>query len=282
MPAPSASALAGAPHFARLRALSLQMGVEAVACERRLDANYTGRSHWYHLKTTLHCYSGRLPASYSMHKTDADGFSELWPTTFLRRKIANTDVANEALLELILAQEAARQDMTVDYAAGNLFANPAPATDWLKQCINKTVADYFKKLSIDYNIEWSLQGWANINRFGDYHNLHNHPHSYLSGTYYIAVPDPAGNVPEQISGSRSDLNPGAISFYDPRPQANMTAIRGDGQIDPEIRIQPEPGLMLLWPSFMHHLVHPNLSEELRVSVSYNVLLNNVHQYLPDN
>ena len=60
----------------------------------------------------------------------------------------------------------------------------------------------------------------------------------------------------------------------------MGAISGDGQIDPELRIVPEPGLILLWPSFLHHLVHPNLSEDARVSVSFNVLLKNTERYLP--
>ena len=88
-------------------------------------------------------------------------------------------------------------------------------------------------------------------------------------------------VPQKYNtGVRSDLNPGAISFYDPRPQANMGAIKGDGQIDPEYRVQPVPGLMLLWPSFLHHLVHPNLSDELRISVSFNVMLNRKDSYLP--
>ncbi len=206
---------------------------------------------------------------------NGDGFFDLWPTSFLRRKLENTAAANETLLGFILQQEKSRQDMTVDYSSDNLFAHSAPAIDWLKQCINKTVADYFKKLPINYDIKWSVQGWANINRHGDYHSLHNHPHSYLSGTYYIKVPDARG-------GSRSDLNPGAISFFDPRPQANLTAIMGDGQIDPEFRVQPEPGLMLLWPSFLHHLVHPNLSDDIRVSVSYNVLLKDVQRYLPHN
>lgn len=224
-----------------------------------------------------------------VRKTDDDGFSELWPTIFLRRKLENTEAANDALLALILEAEASRSDMTVDYSAANLFADSAPATDWLKQCINKTIADYFKRLSIDYDIEWSIQGWANINRSGDYHNLHNHPHSYLSGTYYVQVPHSYGNQQANnqkasnqngSSARRSDLNPGAISFFDPRPQANMTAIGGDGQIDPELRIQPEPGLILLWPSFLHHLVHPNLSDDLRISVSFNVLLKNTHAYLP--
>lgn len=210
-----------------------------------------------------------------MHKTDNDGFTELWPTTFLRRSLGNTDAANESLLALILEAEASRDDMTVEYASENLFSRSEPAIEWLKQCINKTVADYFKKMAVSYDVEWSIQGWANVNRIGDYHNLHNHPHSYLSGTYYIAVPDS-----NEKTRGRSDLNPGAISFFDPRPQANMTAVAGDGQIDPEYRILPKPGMLLLWPSFLHHLVHPNLSEELRVSISFNVLLKNTADYLP--
>ena len=71
---------------------------------------------------------------------------------------------------------------------------------------------------------------------GDYHNLHNHPHSWLSGTYYVSVPNQ-----EEADVFRSDLNPCAISFFDPRPQANMNSIRNDGQVDPEFRILPNNG-----------------------------------------
>ncbi len=209
-----------------------------------------------------------------MENEQDDGFSRLWPTTFFQRKIDNADPANQALLSLILQAESSREDMTVDYTSENLFAASVPVLDWLKQCINQSVGGYLKNVGIGYDVDWSLQGWANVNRRGDYHNLHNHPHSYLSGTYYVQVPV------LQEAGSRSDLNPGAISFFDPRGQANMNAILGDGQIDPELRIQPEAGLILLWPSFLHHLVHPNLSDELRVSVSFNVVLKNGDQYLP--
>ena len=60
---------------------------------------------------------------------------------------------------------------------------------------------------------------------GDYHNLHNHPHSWLSGTYYV-------NVPDQTDAEifRNDLNPASISFFDPRPQANMNSIKNDNRL----------------------------------------------------
>ena len=128
---------------------------------------------------------------------------------------------------------------------------------------------------LDYPVDWTLHGWANINRLGDYHDPHNHPHAYLSGTYYVAVPESRAALK-----SRADVRPGRITFYDPRGAANMTAIRGDGQIEAEYTVAPEAGMILLWPAFLQHFVHPNLSEEERVSISYNVMLKWSDAYLP--
>ena len=46
----------------------------------------------------------------------------------------------------------------------------------------------------------------------------------------------------------------------------------DGQFNPEYRRLPMPAELFLWPSFLHHLVHPNLVDEPRVSISFNVVL----------
>jgi hypothetical protein len=72
--------------------------------------------------------------------------------------------------------------MTADYLGGDLFAHPHPALAWLKTCLDRAVLDYARHTGVGYDLDWRLQAWPNINRFGDYHNLHNHPHSWLSGT----------------------------------------------------------------------------------------------------
>lgn len=207
---------------------------------------------------------------------DNDGFTQLWPTLFLQRQMPSADIANQALLQFLMAQDELQAQMTTDYRQQNLFEQTHPAIQWLHQCINKTIADYLKKSGVSVSLQWQLQGWANINRKGDYHNLHNHPHSYLSGTYYV-------NMPEQpvSARQRDDISPGDISFFDPRPQANMSAIAGDPQIDPEHRVTPAPGMLLLWPSFVHHAVHPNFSEQARVSVSFNVVLRRSDALVPE-
>ena len=202
-------------------------------------------------------------------------FSALWPTTFLEDSLPGAKDANILLVEMIEEMDAGAADMTTDYLQGNFLGNSHPVVVWLKDCINVSINDYTKNLGIDYKMDWHVQAWPNVNRFGDYHNLHNHPHSWLSGTYYVQVPTDMG----QREG-RSDLNPGAISFFDPRAQANMLAVKGDGQVEAEHRVMPEPGMLLIWPAFVHHLVHPNLSKENRISVSFNVVLNWRDSYLP--
>ena len=166
--------------------------------------------------------------------------------------------------------------MTTNYLAGNLLTLENPAVQWLKDCINKTVIDYLRHAGMDYPINWQLQGWANVNRLGDYHDAHNHPHAYLSGTYYVAVPDGQAEI-----GTRRDLRSGRITFYDPRGAVNMTAIKRDPNIEAEHTVDPKAGMILLWPAFLNHFVHPNLSQEPRISISFNVVLKWSDDYLPE-
>jgi len=209
-------------------------------------------------------------------RPDAEGFLSLWPTVILERRLPGHEPANKVLADLVLALDADRADMTTDYLAGNLMATEHPAIDWLRQCVNKTVGDYFARAGMTYPIDWTVQGWANVNRLGDYHDLHNHPHSYLSGTYYVQVPTDIATP-----RNRPDVRPSRITFYDPRgAAANMIAIRDDPYIEAEYTVDPAPGTLLLWPAFLYHYVHPNLSETPRISISFNIVLKWRDDYLP--
>ena len=137
-----------------------------------------------------------------MAEQQSDGFETLWPTVFLRRALPGHEIANQALAAYILDLDRKNKDLTTDYLGGNLMADEHPTVAWLRECVNRTVADYFRQLGMDYQIDWSLHGWANVNRLGDYHDPHNHPHSYLSGTYYVQVP--TDRAPLQ---SRKDARP---------------------------------------------------------------------------
>jgi uncharacterized protein (TIGR02466 family) len=208
------------------------------------------------------------------HDSNA-GFRRLWPTVIMERVIPDHDAPNRALLALVERLEREHPDLTTEYRDGDFLACGDAAAAWLARCINVSVRDYFVHLGMEYDLRWTLHAWPNVNRLGDYHDYHNHPRAYLSGTYYLQTPTDTA-----LERGRRDLRPGRISLYDPRATANMTAIRGDPYVEPEHTVTPCPGLMLMWPAFVNHFVHPNLSHTPRVSVSFNVMLTWSDDYLP--
>lgn len=116
------------------------------------------------------------------------------------------------------------------------------------------------------NLDFDLSGgklaldsiWVNVLRPGGLHTAHIHPHSVISGTFYVAVPEGAG----------------ALRLEDPRLGLMMAAPPKKPRAAPENRafvsIVPRPGTLLLWESWLRHEVPKNRAEEDRISVSFNV------------
>lgn len=59
----------------------------------------------------------------------------------------------------------------------------------------------------------------------------------------------------------------------------MTAIRDDPQSEPEFTVAPTAGMILLCPAFLMYFVHPNLSKEARISISFNLMVRNPEEHL---
>jgi uncharacterized protein (TIGR02466 family) len=99
--------------------------------------------------------------------------------------------------------------------------------------------------------------WVNLLRGSGHHSAHIHPHSIISGTLYVEVPKRSG----------------AIRFEDPRLPMMMAAPmrRADApeEIQPFVAIQPRPGLLLLWESWLRHEVMPAAAKGDRLSISFN-------------
>ena len=99
--------------------------------------------------------------------------------------------------------------------------------------------------------------WINILPQGGVHTSHIHPHSVISGTTYVTIPEGAS----------------AIKFEDPRLPMMMAAPGRVKDARPELRsfhyVQPQPGEVLLWESWLRHEVPLNMAEDERISVSFN-------------
>lgn len=193
-------------------------------------------------------------------------FNGVWPTFLVRRHVPGATERIPGLIEHIDAQEALEKDFTARYNEQRFFAAEHAAVRWLKAQVDETVGAFIQHSGVPRPVTWSLFCWYNINRLGDHHAPHTHPRSYLSGTFYVQVPPP----PARLDDPRAQ--PACISFYDPRSSANMVSAGTEYDARPSHVVRPTPGTLLLWPSPVQHYVHPNLSPERRISISFNVIL----------
>ena len=114
-------------------------------------------------------------------------------------------------------------------------------------------------------LHWDLQKirlnittcWAIVNGKFASNSVHNHPNSILSGVYYLKAPE----------------NCGGIYFCDPRSAAQMLmppVTEFNLTTYPKISYRAHEGTMILFPSWLLHGVDLNMSEDVRVSLSFNI------------
>ncbi len=100
--------------------------------------------------------------------------------------------------------------------------------------------------------------WVNLLKGGGHHSAHIHPHSIISGTLYIEAP----------TGS------GSIRFEDPRLPMMMAAPsrtqHAPEELRPFVSVEPRPGLLLMWESWLRHEVLSGSGKGERLSISFNV------------
>jgi len=129
----------------------------------------------------------------------------------------------------------------------------------LAKVLDKHVAAFVNDLQFDLGgKKVKLDSlWINILPAGGVHTSHLHPHSVISGTTYVTMPEGAS----------------AIKFEDPRLAMMMAAPGRKAKARTELRnfvyVAPEAGEVLLWESWLRHEVPLNMADEDRISVSFN-------------
>jgi hypothetical protein len=64
---------------------------------------------------------------------------------------------------------------------------------------------------------------------------------------------------------------GVLEFLDPRVGVEAVSTPGDPYGEP-VRVRPESGLLVVFPSWLYHWVHPYADQSPRIAVSFNVTL----------
>ena len=118
----------------------------------------------------------------------------------------------------------------------------------------------FKHLELQNNIDPELTGlWAIINPPGSRNTVHTHPYNFLSGVYYLKVPQKSGN----------------LVFLDPRPQAEILSApvnkNASVHLTHSVSYEPKDNDLIFFPSWLQHEVKINNSNKDRIILSFNIM-----------
>lgn len=188
---------------------------------------------------------------------------QAFPTLIGRFRVPDADAMNRELQSLILSEETqysslGRSNIGGWHSRTDFLHHTGPAvaalTTWITGTVNQMVAATAGHGSFKGTI--SLSAWATICRAGSYHAPHSHPDSAWSGVYYVD----AGTVDRSLSG--------VLEFLDPRAGVEAVTAPGDPYGEP-VRVRPESGLIVIFPSWLYHWVHPYAGHMPRIAVSFN-------------
>jgi uncharacterized protein (TIGR02466 family) len=194
--------------------------------------------------------------------------TQAFPTHIGRVQLPDSEAMNQGLRTLILAEESAYPSVGRSNIGGwhsrddflhRPDANVAALSSWITWALRRifcvtTGQDNFVGTA-------SICAWATICRAGAYHAPHSHPDSAWSGVYYVDA------------GAASQDKPlsGVLEFLDPRAGAEAVSAPGDLYGEP-FRVRARSGLLVMFPSWLYHWVHPYAGETPRVAISFNATI----------
>lgn len=105
--------------------------------------------------------------------------------------------------------------------------------------------------------KWTHDIWCVILGDHGYQDPHVHPGGWLSGVYYVSVPDAVSDEEEDAQGW--------IEFGRPIAYPRLRA-------EPRVRLcRPEEGKMILFPSYFYHRTVPFRSAQKRISIAFDLI-----------
>ena len=191
-----------------------------------------------------------------------------FPTLIGRLLIPDAGAMNRDLQTLILAEEMKYPSLGRSNIGGwhsrpdfLSWRDPAVAalTSWLNWTLRRMIEASAGSKVLEGTL--SVSAWATLCRAGTYHAPHSHPDSAWSGVYYV---DAGSCTPDQPLS-------GVLEFLDPRAGVDAVTAPGDPYGEP-FRVRPQAGLLIVFPSWLYHWVHPYTGQTPRIAVSFNAAL----------
>lgn len=189
---------------------------------------------------------------------------ELFPLPLMQFEVASSAALNRELLKEIARRRAGEEGVAKSnrhgwHSAPDLFERKETAHSKLARMLLRMMAETTRQFApkTDFaNLELVPDGWINVNPKGAYNSPHDHPGCFWSGVYYVQLPKDAGEA-------------SAIEFLSPHEVLPHNGIITAAITADKRRVRPSAGTVLIFPSQLMHWVHPNESDEDRVTIAFN-------------
>lgn len=199
-----------------------------------------------------------------------ENLAQLFPTPVVVYPWPDSDRLNIELRDIVLAKEKESKGSMRSNVGG--WHSKTDFFHWNANCVREIenrVARLFLAVTRAMtagqenrrNMEFNINGWANINRDRSYNNIHNHPNWIWSGCYYVSSGEPE---------PRDRFN-GKLELIDPRFGLSLMSVQG-ADLAEQCLIDSEPGVMVMFPAWLNHQVHPFHGRGERISIGFNVFL----------
>lgn len=186
----------------------------------------------------------------------------LFPTPFMRLPGA---VGRDLVTGLVehfsaMADRANNSSPSLSHTA-MLRPSDSPLLVKVAELITPQLAD-FGVLLFGERLGWSVKEmWVNVLDTGGRQATHNHANSFISGVVYLTPTHPEARTVFMKS-------PGGTDFAFKNDHAG--SIMGPYNADKWISPAPQPGDLVLFPSYLMHAVPPNPGER-RITMSFNAI-----------
>jgi len=186
----------------------------------------------------------------------------IFPTPFMRAPRALVAPLVERLVEHFAAQ-ATRDNSSSPNLSHTAMLQPddSPLLVEVATLIGPKLVEFGLHL-FGERLQWLLKEmWVNVLDAGGRQAMHNHANSFISGVVYLTPTHPGSQTVFMKS-------PGGSEFMFRNDHQGMTP--GEFSADKWISPAPEPGDLVLFPSYLMHAVPPNQGER-RITLSFNAI-----------
>jgi len=198
----------------------------------------------------------------------------LFPSQVVTGKVKNFDDIREDIVNWVYEFKENNPSISkLSNRAGWQSQSKQVYSDEGFQKFQEPVFDLLRTLVAEYKIvgEVSLvQMWININGPNSYNVSHRHPGCHLSGCFWIQCPPESGRfVFDNMDNGYRD--------YELLSSTNFNHLK-ENNMQLEIVPDYEDGCMILFPASLTHRVELNETNEDRISLGFNLAINQVNLY----